>query len=494
MISDEQRAHIRRLFYGEHWKVGTIAEQLGLHHDAVANAVNTDRFAVCGTTRPSALDPYIPFIRETLERYPRLTGTRVHAMVKGRGYTGSSVQVRRKIKELGLRPARRREAYLQLSVLPGEQAQVDWADLGMIRVGNGQRRLYAFVMVLSWSRAIWVYFSFDQTISSVICGHVACFEHFGGVPRTLLYDNMKTVVLERDGEAIRFHPRLVELKSHYLFVARVCAPRRANEKGRVERAIRYLRSSFWLGRHFADIEDVRAQFAAWQRDVAHARKCPQDETLTVAEALHKEISTLLPLPEHSIESGDVKPVLARKQPYVTYDTNRYSIPWELVGKPLTLVASEAEIRVLDGTDVVARHRRSWERKQVVDDPAHIKALWEHKQRGKDLAGRALIIARIPEAEILYARLQELNERLAPHTAKLLGFLDTYGVEAVAEAVRCAIERGTPRADSVGYLLERQRRAADKPPTLQPRWGRPEIDELTINHHQLEDYDDLNDSE
>lgn len=492
MISDEQRAHIRRLFYAEHWRVGTIAAQLGLHHDTVAQAVNTDGFAVCGTTRPSALDPYVGFMRETLERYPRLTGTRLHAMLRARGYTGSAVQVRRKIKALGLRPSRRPEAFLHLHMLPGEQAQVDWADLGLIRVGGDQRRLYAFVMVLSWSRAIWVYFSFDQTAVSVVAGHIECFEYFGGVPRTLLYDNMKTVVVERDGEAIRFHARLVELKSHYLFTARVCAPRRANEKGRVERAIRYLRSSFWLGRHFADIEDVREQFAVWQRDVAHARKCPQDETLTVGEAMQKEKVALLALPAHPLEAADVKPVVARKQPYVTYDTNRYSIPWEFVGKPLTLVASQKELRVLDGTDIVAKHRRCWERKRMIDDSAHIQALWEHKQRGKELSGRALIIARIPEAEALYARLLELNERLAPHTSKLLGFIEAYGVDAVAEAIGCAVERGTPRADSVGYLLERQRRDKKSLPTLQPHWGRPELDDLTITQHQLEDYDDLND--
>jgi transposase len=488
MISDEQEAHIRRLFFAEHWKVGTIAAELGLHHDVVRRVVGTDAFVMRGCARPSALDPYVPFMRETLERYPKLTGTRLHEMVRLRGYEGSAVQVRRKIVALDLRPRKKPEAFLQLHTLPGEQGQVDWADFGMLRVGAGQRRLFAFVIVLSWSRAIWVYFSFDQTMSSVIRGHIACFEVFGGVPRTLVYDNMKTVVLERDGDAIRFHPRFLELRKHYHFAARPCRPRRANEKGRVERAIRYLRSSFFAGRHFADLRDVREQFEVWQREIAHARKCPQDENMTVAEALEAERPRLIQLPEHPIEGADVRPVIAKKQPYVTHDTNRYSIPWELVGVPLTLVANEDEVRVLDGVQVVARHARSWERKKEVEDPAHLRGLREHKERAAALSGRALVLDRVPEALALYEHLATTHERIAPHTNKLIKLLQTHGVEPVTLAVRESIERGTPRADSVAYVLEKRARRAGKP-AVQPRWGRPEIDDLVVEQHDLEDYDD-----
>lgn len=488
MISDEQEAQIRRLFFGEHWKMGTIATQLGLHHDVVRRVVGTDAFVMKGRSRPSALDPYVPFMRETLERYPKLTGTRLHEMVRVRGYAGSVVQVRRKIDALDLRPRKAPEVYLQLQMLPGEQAQVDWADFGMLRVGAGERRLFAFVMVLSWSRAIWVYFSFDQTMSSVIRGHLVCFEVFGGVPRTLVYDNMKTIVLERDGDAIRFHPRLLELRKHYHFAARPCRPRRANEKGRVERAIRYLRGSFFAGRHFADLRDVREQFEVWQREIAHARKCPQDATMTVAEALEAERPLLMQLPEHPLEAADVKAVVAKKQPYVTWDTNRYSIPWELVGVPLSLVVSEQEVRVLDGDQVVARHARSWERKKIIEDEAHLQGLREHKQRAEALTGRALVLDRVPDAIALYEHLATTHERIAPHTNKLIELLKTYGADIVADAVRQSIERGTPRADSVAYLLEKRNRRPGKP-GIRPRWGRPEIDDLTIEQHDLEDYDD-----
>src|SRR6056297_1984349 len=147
MISDELRARIRRLYYGEHCKIGTIVAQLGVHESTVRRAVGIDAFATRGRARPSDCDPYIEFVRQTLEQYPSLTGTRIHEMVKARGYPGSAVQVRRMIRKHELRPVPLHEVYFQLHTLPGEQAQVDWGDFGTIDVMGHPRRLFGFVMV-----------------------------------------------------------------------------------------------------------------------------------------------------------------------------------------------------------------------------------------------------------------------------------------------------------------------------------------------------------
>lgn len=489
MISNEQRATIRRLFYGEHWKVGTIAAQLNLHENTVKAAVNIDQFVARGQARPSALDPFVPLMRDILKQYPRLTGTRLHEMLRARGYLGSAIQVRRKIVQLDLRP-HKTEAFLRLDTLPGEQGQIDWADFGMLRVGTGQRRLYGFILVLSWSRALWAHFSFDQTMSAVVRGHVACFGALGGVPRNILYDNMKTVVLDRDGDAIRFHPRFIEVKSYYLFNARPCPPRRPNEKGRVERSIRYLRNSFFAGRHFSDLEDVRAQFETWRNEVAHARKCPQDKTITIAEALEMERPRLLSLPDSPLESCDVRAVVARKQPYVTFDTNRYSIPHHYVGVPVTAVASEEEVRVVYGEEEIARHYRCWLKNQTIEDPHHIKALVDHKQRGRELKGRELVLAQIPQAEALYEKLMDMHERTQPHTTKLLELIESFGVEPVRQAVERAVERGTPRADSVAFLVEKAHTKTPGRLLPRPKFERREVDELHVKNHILEDYDEL----
>jgi transposase len=176
MISAEQRAEIRRLFYAEHWKVGTIAAALGVHRDTVALAIDTERFLARhdARPRPSRLDPFLPFLRETLTRWPRLRATRLYEMVRGRGYAGSVVQLRRVVATL--RPAAPAEAYLRLRVLPGEQAQVDWGCFGTVGTGRAKRPLSCFVMVLSWSRALHAVFTLDQTMESFLRGHVEAFE------------------------------------------------------------------------------------------------------------------------------------------------------------------------------------------------------------------------------------------------------------------------------------------------------------------------------
>ena len=252
MIDDATRAEVRRLFFAEHWKVGTIAAQHGLHHGTVKAALGlVDPPKTKGTSRPTKIDAYVPFVRDTLARYPSLVATRVADMVRERGYDGTDASVRRCIRHLGLRPKPVREAYFRLTTLPGEQGQVDWAHFGRVPVEGGQRGLYCFVMTLSWSRATYAEFFLDQTLQSFVTGFVHAVAAFGGTPRAVLTDNLKSVVLERQGDAIRFHPRILEMCGEYLTMMRPCAPRRGNEKGRVERRI--LPPPYWVSRRMTEL-------------------------------------------------------------------------------------------------------------------------------------------------------------------------------------------------------------------------------------------------
>src|SRR2546425_13375736 len=203
-------------------------------------------------------------------------------MLRSRGSPGSVIPLRRYVRTV--RPAARTEAYLRLQTLPGEQGQVDWGSFGKVAVGHTQRTLSCFVLVLSWSRAVYARFALDQTLESFLRGHVEAFTALGGVPRTLLYDNLKSVVLERVGDHIRFHPRLLELAGHYHFAPQPCAPYRGNEKGKVERMIQYLRHSFFAARRFASLNDLNAQLATWIAETAHARSVPGTAGRVVRDA------------------------------------------------------------------------------------------------------------------------------------------------------------------------------------------------------------------
>jgi transposase len=490
VISDEQRAEIRRLFYAEHWKVGTIAASLGVHPDTVKRAIEVDGFRIeAGRPRPTKADPFLPFIRETLERYPRLRSTRLCEMLRGRGYTGSAVQLRRAVKKL--RPGPMPDAYLQLRVMPGEQAQVDWGCFGTIGRGPTKRPLSCFVMVLSWSRAIHALFTLDQTLESFVRGHVEAFEYFQGVPRAALYDNLKTAVLERRRDAIHFHPRLLELCGHYHYAPRPCAPARGNEKGRVERQIQYLRTSFFAARPFRDVDDLNAQFRAWREEIAHVRRSPGDATMSVQEALERERAFLLPLPANRFETEHVRVVSSGKTPYVRFDRNQYSIPHDLVRRPLTLAAGEALVRILDGQREVARHARSWGVGDVVEAPSHIEELVRRKHAARELKGRDRLRVAVPETDRIMEVLALRGDNLGGNTSRLLSLLDDYGAEELRAAVAEALVREAFGAGSVAHILEQRRRARGLVPPLRVQLpDDPRVRDLRVTPHRLEAYDAL----
>ena len=325
MITPAQRAEIRRLYYGEHWKLGTIAAQLGLHHETVRAAVEREAGGFRrGACRPSILDPHLPFIRDTLAQYPSLRATRIYEMVRPRGYAGSVVQLRRLVQRL--RPETSHAVYRRVVTLPGESAQVDWGSFGKVRIGQGTRTVSGFVMVLGYSRALAALFTLDQTLESFLRGHVHAFDALGGIARNLVYDNLRSAVLDRRGAAVQFHPRLLELAGHYHFAPRPCTPGRGNEKGKVERQIQYLRHAFFAARPFRDLDDINAQFRRWRDDIAHRRPHPDHPHRSVADVWAEERPRLLPRPAHPFETDLVRAVRSGKTPYVRFDRNLYSIP------------------------------------------------------------------------------------------------------------------------------------------------------------------------
>jgi transposase len=491
MIRREQYAQIRRLYFAEHWKVGTIARELGLHPDTVARAVEVDRFgATPDAPRPSILDPYKPFIVATLEKHPRLRSTRLHEMLATRGYAGGLKTVRRYVRTV--RPPRSREAYLALETMPGEQGQVDWAHFGKVDVDGARRVLWCFVMVLSFSRALFARFTFDASQAGFLRGHRMAFERLGGAPRVLLYDNLKSAVLDRVGSHVRFHPRLLELAGHYHFEPRPCAPYRGNEKGKVERTIQYLRHSFFAARRFADLDDLNAQLDRWTDEVAHARVRPTDpDDRTVADCLADEQEHLVPLPAHPFVTDHVVTARSGKRPYLRFDQNDYSIPHRLIRAPLTLVATEDVVRVLDGTDEVARHRRSYGRKRRVEDANHLEALARDKRAASELSGRDRLRASCPHAPALLEEMARRGEALRHHTFRLNRLLDRYGVDALDRAIAEALDRGAPSVGAVAHLCDAHHRRKGRPPPVAAVLpDDPRVRDVIVGRHDLGSYDQL----
>jgi hypothetical protein len=304
---------------------------------------------------------------------------------------------------------------------------------------------------------------------------------------------LKSVVLERAGDHIRFHPRVLDLAGHYHFAPKPCAPYRGNEKGKVERTIQYLRHSFFAARRFGSVQDLNAQLAAWIERTGHARKVPGDPAgRLVHEALDEERPRLLPLPEHPFPCDVVRPVSSGKTPYIRFDLNDYSIPHELARKPLTLVASEALVRITDPAgQVLASHARTYDRAQRVEAPEHIAALAREKRRAHELRGRDRLRASCPTADAFVEALALRGDNLGGHVSRLLKLLDTYGAGEVEAALQDALARGAIGAASVAHVLDQRARARRLPPALDVVLpADPRVRDLRVTPHALDAYDVL----
>ena len=486
-VSAAVAAEIRRLYFAEHWKRGTIATQLGVHFDTVQRVLGS--FGPrAGTARPDArvLEAYLSFVDETLERYPKLVSTRIYDMLVERGYKGSIRTLRRYVR--GARPTPKSEVFLRVETLPGEQAQVDWAHVGYLTVPGGERKLWVFVMVLAYSRAMWAELVVDMSVDSLRRSLVRASSAFGGSPRQWLFDNPKTVVVERAGDAIRFHTELLDMAARLHVQPALCRPRQPQEKGKVERAIRYLKDRFFAARSFHSLEHGNTQLTQFLSTIAHERPHPRWPERRVIDVFNEERPHLLALPDPLPQTDRVTPVAVDKQAFVKLDTNHYSVPSTYARRTLTLVVNEKTVRLLDGDQQVACHPRSWARHQSFELAEHRAAILEEKRRARDIKGRDRLHAELPEIDSLISRWVEAGRNIGAMVASTIRLLDSYGPAIVSDVVADMNSRGIHDHGAMAMLCEQRRRRHDNPAPLPLQLGKHVVDRDVIPHN-LGDYDE-----
>jgi transposase len=494
-VTAEERAKILRLHHVEGWPVGTISTQLARHHDTVEAVLSEAQLGVQKvSTRPRLVDPFVPFLKETLEKYPRLRSSRLWSMAKARGYTGSKSGFRAIVRRLRPRPAA--EAYLRRTVLPGQEAQVDWGHFGKLTVGRAQRDLWAFVMVLSYSRRRFVRFSLRAAMPSFLSGHVEAFRFFGATPRVILYDNLKSAVLERQGDAVRFHPTLLSLAGHYRFEPRACAPYCPQEKGRVERSIRDVRDNFFAAREYSSLDDLNAQARAWCLEIAAERRVPDARELTVEQAFQQELPTMVALPSDDFPVEERAVARVGNTPYARFDKNDYSVPHTHVRRSLLVLASDTRVRIVEPehiTDVLADHARSFDRDQRIEQPDHLRTLVEHKRRAHQSRGFDRLFSVVPSSRAMMEKIAERGGNLGATTSGLLQLLERTGAELLERAVAEVVGLDQPHLRAVHHALDRLRREAGQPLPLSVPVTTDARAAVHVRPHALSSYDQLHTS-
>jgi transposase len=482
----ELEAEMLRLHYAEHWPVGTIATQLAAHPDQVRRVLGLGDARATSPIRARLVDPYRPFIDEQLARYPTLRATRLYDMMRERGYPGSIRTLREFVAMV--RPKPRRAPYLLTETLPGEQAQVDWAFVGKLPFLGGDRALWLFVMVLGHSRAMWGEFVLDLSVHSLCRSLVRGAAAFGGVPRQWLFDNPKTVVLERVGPVARFHPTLAALAGAMRVEPKLCGVAKPEHKGKVERAIRYLRDRFLAGRTITGVAEGNRALARFVDEIAHARPHPTIAQRTVGQVFADERARLLALPDPLPETERVEPIQIDRQAFVRVDTNRYSVPSDHAEKIRTLVVDDQVVRVLDGQTVIAEHARSWGRRQVIEIADHRAALVAERREARALKGRDRLRAVAPMFDRIVARWNASGSALGRRVSQAIKLLDLYGDHVFAAAAADIDSRSLADVGALAIACEHRRKDKKRPVPIELVLP-DHLDDADVIPHDLESYDE-----
>jgi len=250
-----------------------------------------------------------------------------------------------------------------------------------------------------------------------------------------------------------------------------------------------VRDSFWAGRAFTTLAECNRQALLWRDQIAHQRRWPGGDHLTVAEVFEQERPRLLPHALHPFPTDRIEAVRSHKTIYVRFDLNDYSIPPEAVGRQLTIAASDTLVRILEGTAEIARHHRTYDRHQLVLDPAHQEAVLKTKRKAFEATPGGRLALAAPESKTLIDFAFAQGESAGSQTAQLLKLLDLYGPAALRRAIHEALERNTPRASSVAFLLRKQQRSAPAPMAVDLS-RHPEAQAIEVRPHDLETYDEL----
>jgi transposase len=483
MITYETYCRIRQM-HQDSLRSAQIAAQLGLNERTVAYWIGEKNYRQRKQRSTSSkLDPFKPLITRWLETYP-YSGVQVVQRLRNEGYEGGATIVRDFVALI--RP-RKAKAFLTLSFDPGECAQVDWGQYGTVKVGSTERRLSFFVMVLCYSRMMYLEFTVAEKMEHFLQCHRNAFEFFGAVPKAIMVDNLKCAVLRRlVGQAPVFNPRYLELAGHYGFEIRACGVGKGNEKGRVENGVGYVKKNFLAGLDIPDFRSVNPAADTWRDQIANVRPHgtthkPPQELFTV------EKPAMGALPVMPYDTSVTRTVRANNRFRVALDSNHYSVPSHYAGAQLTMKLYADRLCLYRENNLIAQHARSYDRNKDFEHPDHPRELVLQRKKASDQRLFLRFIALSPKAESYYQELLRRRMNHRHHIRQIVALSEIYGVEKVALAIDDAFTYQAFSCEYIANILEQRSRILPEPGALHVT-RRQDLLELEIPEPNLSIYD------
>jgi transposase len=484
MIDYELYCKLRHLKDHEGLSAHQIAGELAMDPRTVVKWLARERFCQRkASLRASKLDPFKNEITRMLQAHA-FTAAQILVRIREQGYAGGYSIVKDLVRTI--RPPKR-QAYLTLAFAPGECAQVDWGCYGSVAVGNTRRRLSFFVMVLCYSRMLYVEFTVSQSLEHFLACHQNAFDFFGHVPKKIMVDNLKSAVLRRIlGRPPVFNPRYLDFANHYGFTIAACNVGRGNEKGRVENAVGYVKKNFLAGLEIPDFAALGPAAKNWLQTVANVRTHGETRKKPL-ELFEAERPCLQPLPVNPFDIATVSPQRASSQFRITLDTNRYSVPAEYATRRLTVKTDPERICVYAQDKLIARHIRSYERYQDFEDPDHPKALLAQRKKARDQKIFMRFIGLSPKADLYYRKLAERRLNPQQHVRKIVALSEIYGTDPVARAIEDAFIFEAFSSEYIANLLQQRTRFHKEPAALHLT-RREDLLDIRLEHPDLSVYE------
>lgn len=489
MLEAEIQARIFSLYWNEKKSIRKIAELVGVDRKTVKRII--DRKQVILDRRPasraSLLGPYREQIQEMLAKDPTMASTTIMHRLRDFGYMGGLSILKELVRDIKSKSPKIREAFLRLEFAPGECAQIDWGEFGD-PFGDGVK-VHCFVMVMCYSRMMYLEFTRSERFEDFIRCHENAFSYFGGIPKECWYDNFATAVTDRYGGVVRFNPRFFSYMGHHSIAPHACNPARGNEKGRVENGIKFIRSHFWSGRTFKDFDDLCMQSILWRDQYLNLRE--HRVTRRIVKNLFEaaEKPALGPINTLKFETDEVLTKVISPDFHFVFETNRYSVPWTLVGLAVTIRINQKSVKVYYHEKYVAGHERSYLKNKVFTNPKHQDGLLAKKPGAVSHdESRVVALKNLGDGVRQYfMSLRASSRSLRSEMNRLLALSTVYGVEALNVACFEMLKDGIIGIEKLERYLRVENVAIKNPEPM--KFNREKLNRV-IPGTSLSSYDEL----
>jgi transposase len=484
----QRRGEVLRLTYAEGLGIRAIARRLNMARKTVRKLLDGDRAAKRdqpAVLRAKLLMSYEGAIRQMLSVTPDLRAPAMLEQLRTMGYRGGITILRDRLR--ALRPRAEREPFLTLDFPVGSAAQVDWADFGFALPGC-PRRVSAFVMVLCYSRYLYLEFTLSQAMGSFLRCMERALRFFAGSTKVDIFDNMKTVVKSHTPTATVFNERFLAYARARHFGAVACNVARGNEKGIVERPIGFVRERFWPSCRPSDLIDLNVKAIAWRDAFANNRVHEVTGRVPALVFEHDERRVLRPIPDVSINTDDVDTATVSKTFRVRFDRNLYSVPPHLVDQTVLVRANDHNVSIFLGPKHLATHSRCWDTNKDIEDPGHRKVAAARKPRANGAELPPALVG-LGVVGLQYFKILAAGTRSVIREIVRLTFLvELFGESATAAAVEEVMKTGHVGAEYVEYVLRHKRGLV---PAAEPLYlGDPALDGIALREPDLSLYDQL----